>query len=265
MVNEVVIDTEQLVATTFLRRAEWFDETASTNDLALQWAGDAAVVTPCLIGATQQHAGRGRGANRWYGSGGTLMFSVLFDMTTLGITQNLWPQFSLVTGLTVAETIETFLPEASVGLKWPNDVWLDGRKVCGILIEQPERMPGRLVAGLGWNVNTAFATAPDELRSIATSMRESSGREIAAADVLHCFLQRWETNLISLAEGSFELVARWTRFCVLSDRRIRVSATEPECTGDCLGIATDGALLVNDGERLRRYYAGTVRLVGGST
>ena len=256
-----MIDTEPLLATTFLRRAEWLDETSSTNDLALQWANDASVVTPCLIGATRQSDGRGRGTHRWYGSEGTLMFSVLFDMTALGIAQHLWPQFSLVTGLSVAETLEVFLPQSAVGLKWPNDVWLAGRKVCGILIEQPPRMPGRLVAGLGWNVNTAFASAPDELRSIATSMRDTSGSLVDENDVLRCFLQRWETNLTQLADGSFDLAARWTRFCVLRDQRIRVSATELECTGDCLGIASDGALLVNDGHQTRRYYAGTVRLI----
>lgn len=259
--SDDVIDTEQLLTSTFVRRAEWLDETGSTNDLALQWASNSSVATPCLIGATRQNAGRGRGTNRWYGSDGTLMFSVLFDMTALGIAQHLWPQFSLVTGLSVAETLEVFLPEAAVGLKWPNDVWLGGRKVCGILIEQPERMPGRLVAGLGWNVNTAFASAPEDIRSIATSMRDTTGSTFDAGDVLQCFLQRWETNLTTLAAGAFDLAARWTRFCVLRDRRICVSATEPECTGSCLGIASDGALLVNDGERSRRYYAGTVRLV----
>ncbi len=259
--SDDVIDTEHLLTTTFLRHAEWLDETGSTNDLALQWANDSAVATPCLIGATRQSAGRGRGANRWYGSDGTLMFSVLFDMTSLGIAQHLWPQFSLVTGLSVAETLEVFLPQSVVGLKWPNDVWLDGRKVCGILIEQPDRMPGRLVAGLGWNVNTAFAAAPEEIRAIATSMRDTSGSLVDENDVLRCFLQRWEANLTQLADGSFDLAARWARFCVLRDRRIRVSATEPECTGTCLGIASDGVLLVNDGHQTRRYYAGTVRLV----
>ena len=218
-----MIDTEHLLTSTFLRRAEWLDETGSTNDLALQWAGDSAVVTPCLIGATRQQAGRGRGANRWYGSEGTLMFSVLFDMTALGIAQQLWPQFSLVTGLSVAETLEVFLPQSAVGLKWPNDVWLAGRKVCGILIEQPDRMPGRLVAGLGWNVNTAFASAPEEIRDIATSMRDASGSTFDAADVLRCFLQRWEANLTQLADGSFDLDARWlhVRKLQLPARRYR--------------------------------------------
>ena len=248
------------MASTFVRRAEWLDEIGSTNDRALQLAGDSSVETPCLIGATRQILGRGRGANRWWSGDGTLMFSTLFDMPQLGIAQCLWPQFSLVTGLTVAETLEVFLPQTTVGLKWPNDVWLAGRKVCGILIEQPDRAPGRLVAGLGWNVNTSLLAAPDDLRAIATSMRDVSGHAFRAEDILVCFLQRWEANLESLASGGFDLIANWNRFCVLRDHRARVSTGEAELTGDCRGIAADGALLVDDGEVTRRCYAGPVRL-----
>ena len=259
--DEIVIDADRLIASTFVRRVEWLDEIGSTNDRALQLASDVSVATPCLIGATRQISGRGRGANRWWSGDGTLMFSALFNMPQLGIAQSLWPQFSLVTGLTVAETLEVFLPQVAVGLKWPNDVWLAGRKVCGILIEQPDPAPGRLVAGLGWNVNTSFLSAPDELRAIATSMRDVSGHDFIAEDVLLCFLQRWEANLESLAAGSFDLLAGWSRFCVLRDHRVRISTGETELTGDCRGIAADGALLIDDGGVTHRRYAGTVRRI----
>ena len=255
-----MIDADRLMAATFVRRVEWHDEVGSTNDLALRLAGDTSVVTPCLIGATRQVSGRGRGANRWWSGDGTLMFSALFDMPALGIAQSQWPLFSLVTGLTVAETLEVFLPQAAVGLKWPNDVWLAGRKVCGILIEQPDRAPGRLVAGLGWNVNTSLASAPEDLRAIATSMRDVSGQPHLPDDILRCFLQRWETNLESLAAGNLNLVARWSRFCVLCDRHVRISTDESVLAGVCRGIADDGSLLVDDGDTTHRRYAGTVRL-----
>lgn len=255
-----MIDTDRLLAETFLSGAEWHDEVDSTNSLALRMASDLSLLVPLLIGTTRQSAGRGRGTNRWWSDEGTLTFSVLFDMVARGLEQRQWPLFSLVTGLTVAETLETFLPDAAVGLKWPNDVWLTGRKVCGILIEQPEMAPGRLVAGLGWNVNTSFSSAPDDLRSIATSMRETTGNPLPAEDVLVCFLQRWESNLNQLAAGKPEWLARWERFCVLRDRRVIVTTGESPWTGSCLGISEDGALLVSEGGMTRRCYAGTVRL-----
>jgi BirA family biotin operon repressor/biotin-[acetyl-CoA-carboxylase] ligase len=257
--NSNVIDADRLLETTFVRRVEWHEVTGSTNDRALQLAGDFSIETPFLVGATRQVSGRGRGANRWWSSEGTLMFSVLFDMPNLSIPQIDWPQFSLATGLSAAETLEAFLPQHSVGLKWPNDVWLDGRKVCGILIEQPDRAQGRLVAGLGWNVNTSLTTASDELRSIATSMREVTGYDLVCEDVLRCFLQRWEANLELLATKKLDLIAGWSRFCVLRDHRIRVSTAETDLTGVCRGIDADGALIVDNGQRLHRCYAGTVR------
>lgn len=256
-----MIDADKLLAETFVRQLEWFDEIGSTNDHVLRQASDLTVMTPYLVGASRQLSGRGRGTNRWWSGEGTLTFSTLFDMLRLGIEQSEWPRFSLVTGLAVAESLEAFLPTASIGLKWPNDVWLSGKKVCGILIEQPERAPGRLVAGLGWNVNTSFHSAPEELRAIATSMREASGREFCPNDVLACFLQRWEHNLTRLASGNLKLDAEWSRFCVLTGREIRVSLGDVERMGICDGIAADGSLLIHEGKSIHRCYAGTVRLI----
>lgn len=254
-----MIDVDRLVAETFLRRVTWHEETASTNDLALQLAGTGDIVTPLLIGATRQLAGRGRGTNRWWGGTGTLMFSVLFDMNQLGLPQTLWPRFSLVTGLSVAEALEVFLPDAAIGLKWPNDVWLYEKKVCGILIEQAQQFPGRLVAGLGWNVNTSFSQAPDEIKGIATSMSDVSGMSFDFEHVLRCFLQRWEGNLDALIAGKLDLIDRWGRFCALSGYDVRLMTDEFVSHGRCLGVASDGALrLMVDGTE-RHCYAGTVR------
>ena len=257
-----MIDLDQLVAETFVRQAQWHDELPSTNTRALELAGDSTITTPLLVGATGQSAGRGRGANTWWADDGTLMFSVLFDMPVLGIPQADWPRFSLGTALSVAETIETFLPHAAVGLKWPNDVWLGGRKACGILIEQPDRAPGRLVVGIGLNVNTQFATAPDDLRAIATSLHAESGQRLRMEDVLIRFLQRWDLNIAAQRDGGWDLRRQWSRLCVLNGRQVRVtSAAGGDILGLCQGIADDGALLVADRGRTTRCYAGTVRAI----
>jgi hypothetical protein len=142
-----VVDIEQLLAETILEGAEWHASIESTNNRALELAADASLKTPYLVGASEQTAGRGRGTNRWWAADGTLMFSVLFDMPSLGIPQSDWPRFSLGTALSVAETIEAFAPQVPVGLKWPNDVWIGARKTCGILIEQSHLAPQRLVVG----------------------------------------------------------------------------------------------------------------------
>lgn len=254
-----MIDLDQLVSETFLRQAQWHQELPSTNTRAIELAADSAVETPFLIGATEQTAGRGRGGNRWWATSGTLMFSVLLDMQGLGLPQVEWPRFSLGTALSVAETIEAFLPNVAVGLKWPNDVWLGERKTCGILIEQSDRAPGRLVVGIGLNVNTQFNSAPEELRSIATSLHSESGQQFALQDVLIRFLQRWEINIRAQRDGDWDLCRLWSRLCVLSGRKVRVTSATGELTGECLGIADDGALRVVERGETHCCYAGTVR------
>ena len=256
-----VIDLDQLIAETFVRQADWHDVLPSTNSKALELAGDPSVTTPLLIGVTMQSAGRGRGANTWWAGDGTLMFSVLFDMPALGLPQVEWPRFSLGTALSVAETIEAFLPQTAVGLKWPNDVWLGTRKACGILIEQPDRAPGRLVVGIGLNVNTRFATAPEDLRAIATSLHAESGQQFRLDEVLIRFLQRWAINIAAQRDGEWDLPRLWTRLCLLNGRQVRVTSATGEISGNCHGIADDGALLVTDRGRTTRCYAGTVRAI----
>lgn len=256
-----VLNIEHLVAETFLERAEWHPSLESTNNLALELASEPSLTTPLLIGATEQTAGRGRGTNRWWATEGTLMFSVVFDMPTLGLRQSDWPRFSLGTALSIAETIEAFLPQVAVGVKWPNDVWIGNRKTCGILIEQPQAAPQRLVVGIGLNVNTSFADAPDDLRAIATSLASESGQQFHMQDVLIRFLQRWDLNITAQRTGDWNLQRLWSRLCVLTDRCVRVSSANGDIVGRSQGIADDGSLLVESDGQLKRCYAGTVRIV----
>lgn len=258
-----MIDIDDVVSQTFLRQGHWYQELDSTNNRALEIAADCEIETPVLLGATHQTAGRGRGSNRWWSSNGTLKFSVLLDMKDLGIAQSDWPRFSLGTALSVAETLESYVPARRVGVKWPNDVWIGQRKVCGILIEQSDRVSDRLIVGIGLNINTDFAEAPEEIRSVATSLFAESGQQFDQQAVLIQFLRRWEQTMMAQRSGNWSLPALWSRLCVLIGRQVIVSSTAEQLFGQCLGIANDGALLVDTGA-IRRCYAGTVRLVATS-
>ena len=258
----MTIDVNRVRSETKFDQVEWLDEVDSTNTFALQRAGDSRTPTPFLIGASRQHSGRGRGANRWWGADGALMFSVGVEMPALGLVAEEWPRFSLITGLAIAEALSSLHPAGRVGVKWPNDVWLNGRKVCGILIEQVDRVPQRLIVGIGVNVNNSFADAPDEQRHIATSMKDAAGGvDFSRTDVLIAFLNHWDALIKQLAEGDLNLVDRWSHACVLSGRPIIVTSGERELTGICAGIDDDGCLLLRTEWTLERCYAGTVRLL----
>lgn len=255
------MDVPRLLAESCLRRADWLDQIDSTNDHALLLANQPEIESPWLIGAERQTAGRGRGANRWWGAEGSLLFSLLIDMPKMGLVSADWPRFSLITGLAVAETLASMVSSAVVGLKWPNDVWLGRRKVGGILIEQSDRFPERLVIGVGLNVNNSFHDAPDDQRQIATSMADASGGTVfSRTDVLIEFLNQWRLLSQYLAEGNIDLVERWSRKCVLTGNPVTLTSGRNETTGVCVGIDGDGALLLRTAFAVERHYAGTVRL-----
>jgi BirA family biotin operon repressor/biotin-[acetyl-CoA-carboxylase] ligase len=259
-VNE--IDVSKLLNETGLNHVEWLQEIDSTNTRALSLASDPSMAPPFLIGADQQSAGRGRGANPWWGAPGSLMFSIGVDMPKLGLSAAEWPRFSLVTGLAIAEAIAEFLPRSTVGLKWPNDVWVDGRKVCGILIEQGDRTPNRLIVGIGINVNNSFREAPDAQRQIAISMSDAAqGILFSRTEVLISFLSRWNALVKKLSEGTINLAEQWSHRCVLSGYPVTLTSGSKETTGICCGIDDDGSLLLRTAFTTERCYAGTVRLL----
>jgi len=256
------METERILAETCVRHVEWLNQIDSTNNRALQMLATSDREIPFLIGSDEQTAGRGRGVNRWWGAHGSLMFSLGVDMPALGLTPTSWPRFSLLTGLAVSETLISLLPSTRIGLKWPNDVWIDGRKVCGILIEQSDRSTDRLVIGVGLNVNNSFQDASVEQRQIATSMTDAaSGRQFSRTEVLITFLNCWQVLAAELADGELNLVERWSHLCVLSGNPVILTDGHRETTGICAGIDDDGSLLLRTAFSLERCYAGTVRLL----
>ena len=250
---------ERLQAETFLHGVEHHAEIASTNDRALELCADFELPVPFLVIADHQTSGRGRGANRWWSSDGAILFSLIVDATEYRLPESRWPQISLMAGAAVCQTLQTVLGSGtSVGLKWPNDVWLNGRKAAGILVEIPAVRRGRLVIGVGLNVNNSFESAPPELRTLATSMREETGIESDRREVLIRLLRQLDEDLRCLAAADRSLTERWQRLCVLRDRTVSLDNGQKQVTGRCLGIAEDGALRLQTTSGEQRLYGGTV-------
>jgi len=124
-------DLESLLGDTFLKCARHFSETDSTNTRAVEiLADDDSVSTPWLVYAENQSKGRGRGANRWWSARGSLTFSLVVDFQTLGFTAEQKPLLPLLTGMAILQTGQETLPTGKFALKWPNDVYLAGRKLA---------------------------------------------------------------------------------------------------------------------------------------
>jgi BirA family biotin operon repressor/biotin-[acetyl-CoA-carboxylase] ligase len=250
------IDPLRIEQETFVAQAEVHEEVGSTNDRALRLAEESHSL-PRLIAALRQTAGRGRGANRWWGDTGALLFSLILDVPA--VQPDRVPQLSLCMGTAVCQAVMELVQGAEVRLKWPNDVYLNGRKVCGILIESPPRCNDRLVVGIGLNVNNSAAAASPELARRATSLRDYASTEFALTDVLLRILARIEDTLDEFRQGGWARVAgRWRALCLLTGRCITVRCGAQATTGTCLGIEDDGALLLQTLAGPQRYYGGTV-------
>ena len=263
-------DLRRLRTETFLREVEHHADIGSTNDRALALCGVENLPAPYLILAERQTAGRGRGVNRWWSSDGALLFSVIIDANEYALPESRWPQISLTAGVAVCEVLDFLtrgqgespqLRSHTVGLKWPNDVWLNNRKACGILVEVPHARCGRLVIGIGLNVNNSFESAPAELQLIATSLSDETGSTFDRTTVLTALLRQLDQDLKRLADADVSLVERWQSRCVLRDRVVSLDLGQRMVAGLCLGIAADGALMLRTPAGEQRFYGGVIRRI----
>jgi BirA family biotin operon repressor/biotin-[acetyl-CoA-carboxylase] ligase len=218
------------------------EEVDSTNDeirrLALASAADGTVVL-----ADKQTAGRGRRGAAWVcPPGQALAFSVLVRPTE---PKALWPRLALAAGLAVAEGLE--LQGVVTGIKWPNDVWIGGKKICGVLVEAGSDFA---IIGIGVNVNVpAF---PDELADTATSLLLETGEPIDRAGVLASVLRRLEIRRHQIDRGYAQLLDVVRSRCVLTGHRISLHAADGPRVGFCEGIGAGGELLLSGPNGLER-------------
>ena len=255
------LDLTRIEAVASLRGVVYRDRTPSTNDMALDLAADPALVTPTLVIAEEQTAGRGRGANRWWSAPGALTFSLVVEPADVDLTPDHWPRLSLAVAVAACDALGHFAPNVSFGVRWPNDVMAHDRKLGGILIEAPHHGSSaarRLVIGVGLNVNNPWREAPAELRAAVTSLSDTTGQTHDLTEVLLQLLAALDARLAQLSAGDACLQAAWGELCVLRGRRIEVERGRRTIWGQCQGIAEDGALLIETDGQTERLLSGVL-------
>jgi len=159
----------------------FLSETDSTNDVALALAGDGALGGTVVV-AERQSRGRGRLGREWLSPPGVGLYCSFILRPQLESAD--LPKLTLGAGLAASRAVETVTSLRPL-LKWPNDLWLAGKKVGGILAEARLAPAGPLVIlGIGVNVNTPQDAFPVELRDKVTSLAGHAGREFARSGLL---------------------------------------------------------------------------------
>lgn len=237
------------------------DEVDSTNTWAKQMAEqDAPEGT--VMAADMQTAGKGRRGKHWSSpSGHSIYMSLILRPDVMPEQASM---LTLVIGLSVAQALADY-PGLDAMIKWPNDVVISGKKVCGILTEMSTQMEciNYVVAGIGINVN--MMDFPEEIRDTATSLRLEKGCKIKRSHVIASVLSHFSDNYGKFLEtGDLgRLTEDYNKMLINRGRTVRVLEPGHEYCGISGGINEKGELLVTreDGSRAV-VYAGEVSVRG---
>jgi len=243
------------------REILFFPEMDSTNrearDRARKGAREGTVVL-----ADFQSRGRGRLGRPWESpAGANLYLSVILRPL---IPAAAAPQITLLAGVAAARALSA-VSGLECRIKWPNDIFLRGKKLAGILAEmEGEGSKVRFVIlGIGVNVNWRREDFPADLGVTATSLHAEGGKEISRAGAAAGLFQELEKEYTAfLREGfSARLREEWNRLSWINGKQVTLSSPEGTLSGQALGLDTDGALLLLDEEgKTRRFIAGDVSL-----
>lgn len=236
------------------RDIRFYESVDSTNDIALDWLREGALSGAVVI-ADEQRRGRGRMGRIWYTPPGV----ALAVSVVLKPPPNAVGQITMLGAVAVAQMCES-LGIAGVGIKWPNDVQINGRKVCGILPEAAwdgDRLTG-VVLGIGVNVRVDFQD--DVLRQMATNIETEYGQSINRTDLLVKLLSQIDCWSASL--GTADLLEAWRKRLVTLGLVVVVREVQGDSVeGLAETVDEQGALCVRlaDGT-LKRFLAGDVTL-----
>ncbi|MEM3699992.1 MAG: biotin--[acetyl-CoA-carboxylase] ligase [Candidatus Bathyarchaeia archaeon] len=238
----------------------YLHKTGSTNDIAKKLANYGAYEGAIVIAETQT-AGRGRLDRKWFSPKGGLYFSIILK-PKIKAKESI--KLVFLAGLAVAEVLHEKYG-LHVETKWPNDVLVRGRKICGILSEMKTRgeKVDYAVIGLGINANVDVKKEfPEELKTVATSIENELGRKVKLEELLKVLLEKLENVYEQFTkEGFAPVLRRWKGYASFLGKNVEVINDVGKMYGLALDVDNDGTLLVRleDG-RVEHVFVGDVSL-----
>jgi BirA family biotin operon repressor/biotin-[acetyl-CoA-carboxylase] ligase len=257
--------SQLLKARTFGTPLHYFPTIDSTNVYAARLAHEGAPAGAVVI-ADAQTGGKGRLGRSWVSPAGVNLYLSLILRPP--VSTAVAPQLNLLAAVAVAEAIIE-VSGLTPAIKWPNDVLVNGKKVCGILAEMQTEagVLQSVVLGIGVNVNAPLSAFPPELQDKASSLFLAGGRLLDRAAFAAALLTHLEKFSVLWIEQGFSAIRpAWERHAAeLIGKAIVVAAPEGTLAGTVLGLDSDGALLLReqDSGAPRRVLAGDVTVVGG--
>lgn len=239
----------------------YFDTIDSTNTKAQELA-EKGYPSGTLVVADKQESGKGRRGRSWVSPSGTGIFMTL--MIKPDINPNNASMLTLVAALAVAKAITSVTGEEAL-IKWPNDIVINGKKVCGILTEMNAQFDyiNHIVVGIGINVhNESF---PEEISQMASSLMIEAGgkrfhRAQIIAETMSYFEQYYDTFLKT--QDLSALVREYDELLVNRNKSVRVLDPKEPFDGKAMGITPKGELIVDTWESRKLVSSGEVSVRG---
>lgn len=251
------------LSNTKVPQVRYFDTIGSTNDEALAWVNSGAEDFSLVI-ADEQTKGRGRFDRRWITRpGSSLAFTVILKPRENEA--GMIPLFSPLCGIAVREAVQNSLNTA-VEIKWPNDVLINRRKFCGILVEASwlENALKGIVLGIGINITRDSVPPMENQQFPATSLEHETSRQLDRFSLLQnvlLSLDQWRGKL-----GSDEFMKEWQNHLAFIGEPVRIEHSgKPSIIGKMKGIDAQGNLVLSleDGQEMS-FEIGDVHLRPGA-
>ncbi|MDD2559041.1 MAG: biotin--[acetyl-CoA-carboxylase] ligase [Desulfuromonadaceae bacterium] len=241
------------------KRIEYHAELDSTNVRAQMLAEQGAPEGSVVV-AECQTSGRGRMGRKWSSPPGVNVYTSVILRPTLALSEA--TQLTFLAAVAVARAIEKVCA-VKVSVKWPNDILLNGKKIAGLLNELNAETEGihYLVLGIGVNLNMEKEQFPPDLRYPATSILLETGQRVDRVAFIQALFVEIDTLYTLLLERGFAPVRlAWEALFDLVGSAVSVDDGGADVSGVVVGIATDGALLLDTGSaHPKTIYSGDVR------
>jgi len=250
------------LSTTYIgKKIFYFSELESTNIIAKEKAlhRREAIDEGIIIIAEKQSAGKGRLGRKWFSPAGGIWLSIILYPQ---LPPSYIPRITLMTAVAAVKAIE-ICTQIKSQIKWPNDILINEKKVCGILTEMSAELDiiNWVVVGIGINANIDHQKFPENIQANTISLKEVSGKEVLRVKLVQTFLQEFEKYYDKLKRKEFlSVLEEWKLYShTLMRKMIKVDMGERIITGEAVDINEEGALILKkeDGE-LIKIISGTI-------
>ncbi|MDO9536394.1 MAG: biotin--[acetyl-CoA-carboxylase] ligase [Bacillota bacterium] len=240
-----------------------YHQVESTNT-TLKNLADKDAPEGTIVVAEEQTVGRGRQGRSWSSPFGTGIWLSILLRPPLSPQET--PVFTLLAATAAVRSLKRILPDLQVGIKWPNDLLINNRKVCGILTElkAEAEILHYLVLGIGINVNLREKDFPPNLRKIATSLYlENGGNNVSRQKLTSVLLHELDNSYADfLSCGPRSILAEWKKENITLGKNVVIKNMRGTFEGKAVDLNEDGSLIVEGEKGIRKHFhAGEVTIV----